>query len=72
MQTKRERIGDVIGDWFVRALAAWIVLGVLYSLLSAVGLTWERAPWGVVAVVAFWVGTLLLIAKHSRAAAPAR
>jgi hypothetical protein len=57
------RVGDVLGDWFVRGLAVWIVLGVLYALLSAIGLTWERAPGVVVASVVVLIAMGLLVRR---------
>lgn len=68
---RTDSIGDAIGDWLVRAMGAGIVLAVLVRLLGEAGATWERAPWAVLLVVAFWIGVLVLIARPAPAAGPA-
>ena len=52
-------LGDRVGDLVQWSVGAFVVLGILVGLLQAVGVTWERAPGGVLLGVLFWA--LLLI-----------
>jgi hypothetical protein len=59
MDTKR--IGDVIGDWFVRGLGALLVIGLVGGLLKLAGEVWVRSPLWLLVGVGLWAAVGLAI-----------